>query len=151
MNKRIFRLLIMVVLCCPLLESGAQPAGDIRFSFKGKRIVDKDTVLQGSTINVDVFWYEGLMQKMVFDSACVVYKLTPEEQKRTGRTEKLVRDSSFVPHKLTPEELKNRKYSFSVKPKRTIVYFYTFYFPSGKTAPWRTRINVIDKNGKEIK
>ncbi len=155
MNQKVFRLLLMIVLCCPVLQLDAQSrrvtVGETRFSFKGKRILDKDSVQQGSTLDVDVIWNKEHIKKYVFDSACVVYKLSPKEQKLTGKTEKLVRDTTFVPREPTPEELKNCKFSFKVKPKRTTLYFYTMYISSGSKIPTHERIKVVDKKGNEIK
>ena len=94
-------------------QSGYSVLEDVKFSLNGERILDKKGLIQkGNTINVNVAWSDEYVKKVVFDSACFVRKLTPEEQERTGKTEELIRDKSFVPYVPTPEEIKKGKYAF---------------------------------------
>ena len=131
-------------------QSGYSVLEDVKVSLNGERILDKKSLIQkGNTINVNVAWSDEYVKKVVFDSACFVRKLTPEEQERTGKTEELIRDKSFVPYVPTPEEIKKGKYAFSVKPQVTMVYFYTSYWYE-RTPSRRYTIKVADKNGQEL-
>ena len=59
-----------------------------------------------------------------------------------------------IKYEPTAEELKNKQYSFTVKPDRTTTYTWMYYYKDNRK-PTTSRIHrvikVIDKNGKEIK
>jgi hypothetical protein len=56
-----------------------------------------------------------------------------------------------IKYELTAEEIKNKQYSFTVKPERTTTYTCIYYYKDNRTTKTQRVIKVIDKNGKEIK
>jgi len=134
-------------------QSGAVTSRTISgatFSFNGKRIFPTDSVRCGATLKVDVMWDSKYVEKVVFDSACYVYQMSSLEQQQTGKKEKLVRVKTFVPYVPTSDEIKKCNYSFTVKPKRTIRYFYSSYGHDGRKTRIHYKIRVVDGNGKEM-
>ena len=106
----------------------ATTTGGILFYDKDKIISMKDSVQVGTELKVVVFWTEkSVYSKVVFTDP--------------------------VKYEPTPEEIKNKQYSFTVKPERTTIYNYIKYFKSSNKKPYmgKRQIKVVDKNGKEIK
>jgi len=98
-------------------------AASISFKHKGKIVRIPDSVRQGSELVVEVEWNPKVLDKIVFDTT--VYKMTPED-------------------------LKNCKYSFVIKPKKTTAYRMDYVDKQGVDS-WLRVIRVVDENGKEIK
>jgi len=107
-------------------SSGAKISGVLVYN-KDQIIQKKDSVQAGTELRFVVYWTEkSNYSKIVFTDP--------------------------VKYEPTPEEIKNRQFSFTVKPERTTTYKYTeFYKTARKPFVWQRKINVVDKNGKEIK
>jgi len=108
-------------------SSGAKISGVLVYN-KDQIIQKKDSVQAGTELRFVVYWTEkSNYSKIVFTDP--------------------------VKYEPTPEEIKNRQFSFTVKPERTTTYKYTFFYNTSTKKPifWHRKINVVDKNGKEIK
>ena len=108
-------------------SSGAKISGVLVYN-KDQIIQKKDSVQAGTELRFVVYWTEkSNYSKIVFTDP--------------------------VKYEPTPEEIKNRQFSFTVKPERTTTYKYTIFYKNSAKKPllWQRKINVVDKNGKEIK
>jgi len=167
--KTVVKAVIVGALCCPVLEVAAQAQvrtkvtataeffSDVHFSSKGRErinVAPQDSACVGIPINVKVKWNKYYLREIVFDSACFVCKLSPEEQQRTGKKEILIRDMSFASRTPTPEEIKAGEYACTVNPQKSVVYFFTRYWQPGFGSKRKDRfycpIKIVDNKGKEL-
>ena len=107
----------------------ATMVGGIKFYNKNKLVRRTDSVQVGTELKVVVFWTEN----------------------QNGYSKVVFTDP--VKYEPTPEEIKNKQYSFTIKPERTTTYKYIQYYKSSNKKPYigERQIKVVDKNGKEIK
>ena len=162
--KTVVKAVIVGALCCPVLEGAAQAQvkatkkffRDVHFSSEGRERIHaaRDSACVGIPINVKVKWNKHYLREIVFDSACFVYKLSPEEQQRTGKKEILIRDMSFTSRAPTPEEIEAGEYTCTANPQKSVVYFFTQYWQQGfgrniKSSFYHP-IKIVDNKGKEL-
>jgi len=109
-----------------LSKSSGTKIGGVLVYNKDQIVKIKDSVQVGTELRVVAHWTEkGPYLKSVFTDP--------------------------VKYEPTPEEIKNRRYSFTIKPERTTIYKFKWFEKDGKVSERTRTIKVVDKNGKEIK
>ena len=112
-----------------IIDLSKMPAtmiGGVYVYNKDQIVKIKDSVQAGTELKFVVFWTEkSNYSKIVFTDP--------------------------VKYEPTPEEIKNRRYSFTIKPERTTIYKFKWFEKDGKVSERTRTIKVVDKNGKEIK